>query len=171
MLANNFPLKKYFSQVLIGLTVFVSRLGVLMANVSPLGSWGFFGNPLLYFVSIVLFDALVGGFYTGFWFTYLGFAAYPLLGLVGKKHLQQRWLLLPLASFSFFLVSNFGSWLYFYPKTWEGLLLCYTLAIPFYSRTLLGDLTFGYSFLLYEKRLAIRQRWQELRLRKHTAVS
>ncbi len=130
------------------IAVFGSRLGMLPANVSPLGSFGFFSQSYLaYFSTIVLFDWLVGGFYPGFWVTYLGFMMYPLLGKLAKST-QNKLLLLPLASFLFFLVSNFGVWWYWYPHTIEGLTTCYLLAIPFYKRTLAGDLIFGYGYLL-----------------------
>jgi len=129
--------------------VFISRLGLLPANISPLGSYGFFGGqPLLYLAIIIAFDALVGGFYPGFWVTYLGFAAYPLLGKLANHKLKRQLLLLPLASFGFYLISNLGVWWYWYPHTMVGLTTCYALALPFYKKTLLGDLGFGYGFLL-----------------------
>lgn len=139
--------KQSLSIPLSALGVFTSRLGFLPANLSPLGSFGFFSqNYLLYFTTIIIFDWLVGGFYPGFWMTYLGFAAYPLLGKVAKNT-HQRLILLPLASFLFFLISNAGVWWDWYPHTLEGLTTCYLLAIPFYTRTLLGDLGFGYGYL------------------------
>ena len=47
-------------------------------------------------------------------------------------------------SVSFFLISNFGVWAAtaMYSKDFSGLLACYTLAIPFFRRTLEGDLFF-----------------------------
>ena len=54
------------------------------------------------------------------------------------------------ASFLFFIVTNFGVWLYGYPKTISGLISCYTLAIPFYRNALAGDLFYtGTIFGLY----------------------
>ncbi len=50
-----------------------------------------------------------------------------------------------LASALFFLVTNFGSWLgqaMPYPYTFAGLMECYTLGLPFYQGTFLGDLGF-----------------------------
>jgi hypothetical protein len=51
-----------------------------------------------------------------------------------------------LSSLIFFIVSNFGTWLIGYPHTIEGLLMCYTLAIPFFGYSILGDLFWGYTF-------------------------
>jgi hypothetical protein len=58
-----------------------------------------------------------------------------------------------LSSVQFFLVTNFGVWLGShgfageYEKTFSGLMLCYTEGIPFFFRTLVGDL--GYSALFF----------------------
>jgi len=134
-------------QLLAAVSVFISRLQVLPPNFSPLGSFGFFGNPWLFLLTIWLFDHLVGGTYTGNLITYLGFLMYPILGRLSRNNLKAQILLLPLASFSFFLISNAGVWWYWYDHSLAQLLLCYSLAVPFYARTLLGDLTFGYGYL------------------------
>jgi hypothetical protein len=48
-------------------------------------------------------------------------------------------------SVAFFVVTNFGSWLWFsmYEHTPAGLLYCYQQAIPFFRYTLTGDLVFA----------------------------
>lgn len=48
------------------------------------------------------------------------------------------------SSVSFFLVSNFAVWALqnLYPRSLEGLMLSYTLALPFFRRALAGDLLF-----------------------------
>jgi len=55
----------------------------------------------------------------------------------------------------FFLATNFAVWAFspMYEKTFEGLVLCYTMAIPFFQNTVAGDLIwsgviFGTYFLL-----------------------
>ena len=53
----------------------------------------------------------------------------------------------------FYLTTNFAVWLFstWYPHTVSGLLLSYTLALPFFKYTLLGDLFFtGVLFGVYE---------------------
>jgi len=42
----------------------------------------------------------------------------------------------------FFIATNFAVWAFspMYAKTFEGLVLCYTMAIPFFQNTITGDL-------------------------------
>lgn len=147
-----------FLQLTTALAVFILRLGVLPPNVSPLGSFGFFGkSPLLFLGVILVFDYFVGGHYPGYLFTYLGFAMYPLLSRYTHSSVKRQVLFLPLASFLFFLFSNFGVWLHWYPHTFEGLIQCFTLALPFYRNTLLGDLVFGWGYLVVHRVFPIKK--------------
>jgi hypothetical protein len=47
-------------------------------------------------------------------------------------------------SVSFFVISNLGVWLSttLYPRTVEGLITCYAMAIPFFRKAVTGDLLF-----------------------------
>jgi len=47
-------------------------------------------------------------------------------------------------SIQFFLITNFGSWLWFqaYPRTASGLASCYVAAIPFFGWTLASDILY-----------------------------
>jgi hypothetical protein len=50
------------------------------------------------------------------------------------------------SAISFFAVSNFGVWMagyVGYPKTFAGLIACYTAAIPFFGRELASNLLFS----------------------------
>jgi hypothetical protein len=49
------------------------------------------------------------------------------------------------ASLAFFVVTNFGAWLWFdsYPHTLAGLRDCYVAALPFFRYTVTGDLCFA----------------------------
>jgi len=81
---------------------------------------------------------------------YVAFAAVGLLGM----WLRSRPVGLKIAGAAatpifFFLVSNFGVWLFglnltneYYPKTWSGLAECYTAAVPFLRGTFVGDWAF-----------------------------
>lgn len=132
----------------LALTVFASRFASLPANFSPLGSFGFFGKQSwLFFTTIIAHDYMRGGFYPGFWLTYLGFAMYVVLGRFAGKHWKKQAALLPVASFLFFIFSNLGVWWYWYPHSLESLITCYTLALPFYRNTFLGDVLFGYGYM------------------------
>jgi hypothetical protein len=50
-----------------------------------------------------------------------------------------------IASVLFFVVTNFAVWAMdgMYPMTFEGLVVCFTAAIPFFHWTLLGDACFA----------------------------
>ncbi|MFC1709400.1 DUF6580 family putative transport protein [Candidatus Omnitrophota bacterium] len=48
----------------------------------------------------------------------------------------------------FFIITNFGVWIMgWYPRTLDGLISCYTLAIPFFRTTMASTLVF--SFVLF----------------------
>jgi hypothetical protein len=143
--------KRTVSSLFTALAVFICRFLSLPANFSPLGSFGFFGqSSLLFIITIVTHDYLRGGFYPGFWLTYLGFAMYVVLGKVSRGKTPRQLLLLPTASLIFFIFSNLGVWWYWRDHTFQSLLSTYILALPFYRNTFLGDLVFGYGYLLYK---------------------
>ena len=70
-----------------------------------------------------------------------------LVGLLSKfsKNLINRLILVLLGSLVFFIVSNFGVWLTgsFYEPNINGLITCYTMAIPFFTNTLLSTMIFA----------------------------
>lgn len=159
-MVKTIQLDTWKKQIAASLGVYFSRFGFLPPNFSPLGSFGFFGgHPVLYFLTIIVFDILNGGFYQGFLFTYLGFLGYSIFGAIAQGSYKKQMLLLPAASIFFFLVSNFGVWLYWYPQTLEGLFTCYLNALPFYQNTFLGDMAFGLSFFVIQKTRGGKRIW------------
>ncbi len=79
---------------------------------------------------------------TWLWYAGLIFFANGL-----RRHLKPRWIMgsALAASVSFYLLSNFAVWAAYddmYPKTFAGLITCYTMAVPYFRGTLAGDLFF-----------------------------
>jgi hypothetical protein len=141
----------------------VSRLIPHPPNFAPITAMALFGaahltekrlailTPLLaLFVSDLCIEAKhrIGltaswGIYSGMWVTYSALLIITLIGFL----LRQRQNALAIAgatlagSIFFFIWTNFGVWAFssLYPHTLDGLMACYTVAIPFFRNTLLGD--------------------------------
>jgi len=60
-----------------------------------------------------------------------------------KKYIQLGVMAI-LSSILFFIITNFAVWAIwdYYPKTFDGLIICYTMAIPFFQNTLLGTIIY-----------------------------
>ena len=59
----------------------------------------------------------------------------------------------------FFVITNFGVWsLGFYGHTIEGLITCYTLAIPFFGNTIVGTIIFSSIIEVFLKRKMLFKR-------------
>jgi len=115
-------------------------------------------------VTMLLTDYFAFGYLAAEWFAsksmwvvYLAL----LFPVVFKNFLQKKLGLFRVAgaalasSTVFFIATNFAVWAFspMYEKTLEGLVLCYTMAIPFFQNTVAGDLIwsgviFGTYFLL-----------------------
>lgn len=95
------------------------------------------------FVAMLLTD-LILGFHHTMWAVYLSFGLIVLIGMQISKNKKVSNIFLGTLSSSilFFVITNFAQWLSdpFYAKTGPGLAQCFTLAIPFFSYTALGDM-------------------------------
>ena len=101
--------------------------------------WLSIGIPL---VAMILSDLVLGFSSISIW-VYLGFVLITIIGwFLNKMNIKS----ILLSSLIFFIISNFGVWMLDYSHTFEGLIMCYTLAIPFFGYSIIGDLFWGYTF-------------------------
>lgn len=145
-------MNRIFGLILLGL---ISRLIPHPPNFTALNAIALFGisslgslrTSLFTVFSTMLLSNLVFGFHSSILFVYLSFGLIVLLGygLKSKKSLLRTTILLGVSSVLFFIVTNFGVWLVssMYPKTVEGLGLCYLAAIPFLANNLMGSFLYG----------------------------
>lgn len=124
-------------------------------NFTPIGAMALFsgaylGRRSLAFVAplaALLLSDLVLGFYAGMEIVYPSVALVVLIGWwVSTRRTALRIGAAAIASsVSFFLITNFGMWLFsgFYPLTSAGLATCFVAAIPFFQNTIAGDLFFS----------------------------
>jgi hypothetical protein len=154
----------------IGLTL-ISALGRLAPhapNVTPLGGSCLFAGSriagwlawILPLAVMLITDPLVGGYRLS---SIAIYAAFLINVWIGRRFVQT---VTPVrvgaaafaGSLQFFLITNFAVWVEgslgfsrLYPANLQGLEACYVAALPFWGRTLAGDLLFsGAIFGLYE---------------------
>ncbi len=154
----------------IGITILsaLARLVPHAPNVTPLGGSCLFAGSriagfwayLLPLAVMLATDPFVGG-YT--WESPVIYACFLINVFIGRSMLRN---VTPvrvgvaafLCSLQFFVLTNLALWISavathnpIYSADVAGLLTCYTLALPFWGRTLVGDLLFsGAIFGLYE---------------------
>ncbi|MGC9949488.1 MAG: DUF6580 family putative transport protein [Bryobacteraceae bacterium] len=107
-----------------------------------LRGWQAFALPLLL---MAVTDPLRGGYSIATPFVYLSFMITVWIGrrLQSTESPVRIGAACLASSTQFFLISNFGTWLSWYPHTWAGLTQAFTLAIPFFGRTLASDLLYS----------------------------
>ena len=139
----------------------VTRLLPHPPNVAPITGIALFAAQhfkdrrialILPLVCMVITD-IVLGFHAIVPFVYLSFIGISLIGIFSKKINN---ITILKSSTLFFILSNFGVWILGYPFTLTGMITCYTLALPFFINSILGDLFFYHvlnlGFLKIEKK-------------------
>ena len=133
-------------------------------NFAPITAMALFGGlnfqnkKLAYAIPLLamIVSDLFLGFYSISIFVYLSFIAITYIGTTIKKINISN---IFLSSLLFFIITNLGVWILGYPMTIEGLLACFTLALPFFGYALAGDLFFSllfkYGFKSVEKKYLI----------------
>lgn len=81
---------------------------------------------------------------------YLGFVFIVLLGTLMRNNIRVPHVMggSLAGSLLFFLITNFAVWAFtpYYPNTLQGLISSYTMAIPFFHASILGDLFYNALF-------------------------
>jgi hypothetical protein len=150
--------------ILIVVLAAASRLVKHPFNFTPIAAMSIFAGCYLdkkWGVFLPLAAMVLSDVFLGFYdiklmmFVYLSIALSYFVGRLLKK--RKNWYFVIssalASSIIFFLVTNFSVWALYewYPKTWSGLVGCFTMALPFFRNTLIGDLVYtGALFGAYE---------------------
>ncbi|OIO48506.1 MAG: hypothetical protein AUJ32_00420 [Parcubacteria group bacterium CG1_02_40_82] len=150
--------------VLIILLAAASRLVKHPFNFTPIAAMALFSGCYLrkkWGIFLPLAAMLVSDYFIGFYdwqvmaSVYVSIALAFFIGWFLSRRLKWYNVIFAslVSSVVFFLVTNFAVWAFFswYPHTLAGLFNCFTLALPFFRNTLLGDLVYsGVLFGAYE---------------------
>ena len=155
-------MKTLLAPLLIIAFAIVLRLLPHPPNMAPIAAMALFGGVylnkkyalLVPLVALFLSDIFLG-FYHSMPYVYGSFILTGCIGLWLKHHksIKNVFLGTIVSSTLFFLITNFGFWLShsLYPKTIAGQMEAYTMALPFFRNTLIGDFIYvGLFFGAYE---------------------
>lgn len=160
-------MKKYIIPTLLIILGLSARLLPHPANFAPIGAIALFAAlylPKKYALIIPLIAMFISDIFIGFYSlpimlsVYIGFTIMSLIGLLVKKNKKFSTIFggTLVGSILFFLLTNFAVWIFgtMYSHTFSGLIQSYTMAIPFFKNSLLGDLFYsgiiigGFEFVL-----------------------
>jgi hypothetical protein len=134
--------------VIVGITM---RLLPHPVNVTPVAAIALFAGAYFHKkyalwvpLAIMMVSDLVIGLHDVFIYTWGSFVLVAVIGTWVKQHKTafNVGAATIASSVLFFLITNFGVWIQWYPKTVQGLVNCYTLALPFYRNTVIGDVLY-----------------------------
>jgi len=148
--------RKSHSALIYGLIVLVALARVVPHpwNVAPIGALGLFSGayiPARWAWALPLIALLLGDVFLGLYhpvvmlFVYLGFAGSAVCGRIflhRRRSASRFGGAIGSAALLFYLLSNFGMWIVYYPHTWAGLVACYVNALPFLLKSLMGDVLY-----------------------------
>lgn len=128
------------------------RLSPHVPNMAPVAAIALFAGAYLdrrvvpwVPLAIMIASDLIIGLHDVVFYTWGAFLLIGFMGIWLKKRRTPANILAATAfsALVFFVISNFGVWLAWYPHTWEGLSACYIKAIPFFRNTMIGNLFFA----------------------------
>ena len=142
---------KLYYLVLFGLILAMARIIPHPPNFTPILASAIMAPLLIkdrfFGIAIPIFGMFVADIVIGFHpYQLVIYLTIATIGLVStmKVNYMKLGLLAIGSSVWFFLTTNFAVWLAwdFYPKSIEGLITCYTLALPFFTNTLISTVLF-----------------------------
>lgn len=158
--------KKFLTISSIILIAALSRLFYHLPNFTPVAAIALFGGAMfsnkkiafLVPLAAMLISDLYLGFHQQMVWVYLSFALIVLIGTrLNENSNGIKVISASIASsLLFFIITNAADWYLFYSHNFQGLVECYTLALPFFRNTFAGDLVF--SSLLFGSYYLIRTR-------------
>lgn len=163
-MANKHLLNKLATPMTFVLIGAIARILPHPPNFAPIGAMALFGGVylgrkqafVLPILAMILSDLIIGFDSLPLRVSVYGsFLIAILIGLWLKEHLNLKNLAISSlsASIIFFMITNFAVWAFgtMYTKDLSGLIEAYTLAVPFFRNTILGDLFYsGFFFGVYE---------------------
>lgn len=147
---------------LIGIGVMLRLLPLLTSghlgnNFAPVGAIALFGGVYLgkkYALWLPLVIMMISDVFLGYHsLIVLTWGSFALIGLIGlwlRKHKNIPNIVFGTVTGSllFFFITNFGVWAAttMYPKTLDGLVQCFVMAVPFFRNTLASDMFYVAAF-------------------------
>jgi len=134
-------------------------MALFAGSVSKDKRFAFLFPVLSLFISDLIYQLLylqglstIKGFYSGQWQNYLLIASITIIGFfINKNKIGQIFIGSLAGAAYFFLISNFMVWIgggwdinnQPYPRSFSGLMLCYTEALPFFKWSVLSTFVFN----------------------------
>ena len=144
-------LNRLYYLLVFGIILALSRILPHPPNFTPIIASAIMAPLLIrdrwFGIAIPIFAMLVADIVIGFHpYQTVIYLTLIVIGLVAPMQRNIKWItaMAILGPVWFFLTTNFAVWLAwdYYPKTVEGLILCYTMAIPFFQNTLISTCLF-----------------------------
>ncbi len=147
-------MNKLIISIIIVLAI-VSRLIPHPPNFTPIIAIGLFGSAyiknrslaILIPISAMFISDMFIGYHVTIYWVYGSLLAISILGmlLINRVSIKNCTIATISGSLFFFIITNFGVWLTsaYYPNNIEGLIICYTVALPFLANTLVGSIFYG----------------------------
>lgn len=149
----------------------VTRLLPHLPNMAPIGALALFTGSrystkkALVTVLITMFISdIFLGFHSMMIWVYASYISIVLVSHLFKKNIRGKMIFTSsiFASVLFYIITNFGVWISgsMYTHSFEGLVQSYTMAIPFFRYTMIGDILYTSVFFgmyTYSKKVKFQQ--------------